>query len=404
MAQPLDFDVIIAGAGPAGSSTAAVLGKAGKKVLLLDKASFPRDKTCGDGLTFKCFEPLKRLELLEIFLEKVQFFSKGYSLFFSDYSEITVRRPIGESEFFLYVLPRFEFDHLVLQQARRYEGVDFRPESKVHQLMIESEKIVGVTFDRRGDRIDCRAPLVIDACGANSGLAVQVGAGNQDPHRCALAIRGYYENVEGLGDTVEFYFDDKILPGYYWIFPTSSTTANIGCGTFQHIIEERQIDLRKLMDDFFLHHPLAQKKLRHAKLCGSLSGGKIPLAVDYENSRIRDGFIMTGDAASFTDPITAEGISYALNSGILAGETAIEASDGKNYSREFLYRFDEKWKNMFHRQFSKAPFLTQVLEKEVFGNYLKHSFSENSRAQSAIGSLATQYELMFKLKALMKAV
>jgi flavin-dependent dehydrogenase len=337
-------------------------------------------------------------------LNKVRFCSKGYSLFFSDSSEITVRREMDDSEFFVYVLPRKEFDAMVLEKALSYKTVDFQPNSKAHHLIMEGHKIVGVAVEQDKNKLDVYAPLVIDACGANSNLAVQVGAGNQDPHGCALAVRGYYEDVEGLSDTVEFYFDEKVLPGYYWIFPTSATTANIGCGTFQHIIEERQIDLYELMNHFFTNHPVAQKKLHRAKLCGNLSGGKIPLAVDYENSRVRDGFLMTGDAGSFTDPITAEGISYALNSGIMAGETAIQALDEQNFSQEFLHNYDKKWKTKFGSQFSKAPSLTKLLEKDIFSQYLKNSFETNIRAQSALGNLATQYELMFKLKAIMKSI
>jgi len=399
-----EYDAIIAGAGPAGSASAIVLGQAGKKVLLVDKSAFPRDKTCGDGLTFKCFEPLKRLGLLERFLEKVEFKAQGYSLWFSDYSEVTVRRTMDDSRHFVYILPRLVFDHLMLEKALQFPSVTFMPDTRIHQLVMKGPVVIGVEADCRGAGSAFHSPITIDACGANSSLAVQVGSGNQNPRQCALAIRGYYDGVEALHDTVEFYFDPNVLPGYFWIFPTSPTSANIGCGTFQHIIEERRIDLRSLFEHFFLHHPIAKKKLAHARLCGTLSGGKIPLAIDYNRSRVRDGFIMTGDAASFTDPITAEGISYALHSGILAGETAIRALDAGDFTLKNLEFYDAAWKKKFNKQFSKAPFLTEILSKNIFSEYLAHSFDSNARAESAIGDLASQYELMFKLKALMKAI
>lgn len=404
MAQQAEFDVIIAGAGPAGSSAAIIFGQAGKKTLLLDKSSFPRDKTCGDGLTFKCIEPLRKLGVLEHFMEKVQFYSHGYSLFFSDYSELTVRRAMNESEYFVYVLPRFIFDNILLQRALEYPSITFIPASTVESVIKNDHGVAGVNVSSQSKNHTFSAPLVIDATGVNSTIAVDAGAGNQDSHRCAVAIRGYYENITGLQNTVEFYFDESILPGYYWIFPTSATTANIGCGTFQHIIDERKLDLRNLMDGFFKNHPIAKKKLNRASLCGKLSGGKIPLAIEYQNSRVRDGLILTGDAGSFTDPVTAEGISYAMTSGILAAETAICAMDENDYSTQQLSAYDHLWKTRFNRQFSKAPFLTTLLSADIFADYLSKSFRENDRALRSIGKLAQQYELMFKLKALMKAI
>lgn len=85
--QETSYDAIVVGAGPTGSSAAAILGQAMKRVLLIDKTSFPRDKTCGDGVTFKCLASLKRLGVLAEFFEHMTFETRGYSLFFSDHTE-----------------------------------------------------------------------------------------------------------------------------------------------------------------------------------------------------------------------------------------------------------------------------------------------------------------------------
>ncbi|MGH7457253.1 MAG: NAD(P)/FAD-dependent oxidoreductase, partial [bacterium] len=97
------YDVIIAGAGPAGSSAAAILGKAGKRVLLIDKGKFPREKTCGDGMTYKCVPLLEKLGLALDFRNQAFFHSAGYSITFSDGSQITVRRKIGDKEAVVYM-------------------------------------------------------------------------------------------------------------------------------------------------------------------------------------------------------------------------------------------------------------------------------------------------------------
>jgi menaquinone-9 beta-reductase len=398
-------DVIVVGAGPAGSSAAAVLGERGRKVLLVDKLTFPREKTCGDGMTFKCLDPLRRLGILEPFLAAARFQTRGYSLWFSDYTELTVRRSMGDGAAFVTILPRYDFDDLIYGAAVRHEGVTFVPGCTARRLVTDGPRVLGVEVDVAGEgTVTLHAPLVIDASGANSALAVQAGAGNQDPTRCALALRGYYDGVSGLGDTVEFYFDEEILPGYFWIFPMSATSANIGCGTFQHIIEARKLDLRAVMARFFERHPVASRKLGGAVLRGGLKGGKIPLAIDFSSSRVRPGLILTGDAASFTDPITAEGISYAMGTGIMAAEVADDALGHGDTSATALAAYDVAWKAKFLPQFSKAPVLTTPLPKEVFASSLLRAFNGNASVDAKIGDLAHQYELMFKVKAVMKAL
>lgn len=166
MIHDTSYEAIVVGAGPAGSSAAAVLGQAGKRVLMLDKSGFPRDKTCGDGVTFKCLEPLHRLGVLGEFLDHVSFATRGYSLFFSDHTELTVRRTYEGEGSIVYVLPRYVFDHILLQAARRYPSVELHHHTKVESLIWEEDRVVGVTAVQHGACVTWRSPLVIDASGA----------------------------------------------------------------------------------------------------------------------------------------------------------------------------------------------------------------------------------------------
>jgi geranylgeranyl reductase family protein len=399
-AMPEIWDSIVVGAGPSGSSAAAILGESNKRVLLLDKSDFPREKTCGDGITYKCLEPLGRLGLADEFLKKVSFSARGYSLFFSDGSELTVRRP-AQLKPIAYVLPRYDFDQVLLDGALRHASVTFQPRTPVRKLVLgkDGESVIGVeTFS--GETLHAR--VVIDASGANSSLAVQAGAGNLDPAKCAIAIRGYYSGLEEIGDTIELYFDDDILPGYFWVFPTSPTSANVGCGTFQHLIKERKLDLKQIMQRFFDKHHSASRKFRGARQEGALKGGKIPLPIEHKNSRVRPGFIMIGDSGAFVDPITAEGISYALHSGIMAAESACEALDAEDTSAKSLELYDTKWTARFGKSFGRAGILTTSVPKEVFAKNLMDAFHQSDAVDSAIGNLALQYELMCKLKVITK--
>lgn len=400
------FDAIVVGAGPGGTSVASILGEAGGSVLLLDRDHFPREKTCGDGITYKCRPALQRLNRWKEFEQAASFRTNGYSLCFRDHSQLTVRMPPDNLDHAIYVLERHSFDDLLLRGAVRHSGVRFRPGVSVRRLLTHanhSETITGVEWMEGGERQQAFAPLVVDATGATSRLAVQVGAGNRDTKKCALAIRGYFRNVENLTDTIELYFDDEILPGYYWIFPLSRTTANVGCGTLQNLVTAQRIDLKKRLQRFCEHHPIARDKFTHSSLEGTLKGGKIPLGMDVETTRARNGFLMLGDAAAFVNPVTAEGISYALHSGIMAGEVGVKALEAGDCSAAFLKKFDEQWRTAFGKQFAKAVLLTDGLSQQDFFKYVVHQFEKSSRFNNDIADPAGQYETMVKLKCLIKA-
>lgn len=404
--MPECWDAVVIGAGPAGSSAAAILGESGRNVLLLDQSHFPREKTCGDGVTYKCRPLLQRLGLWDSFLATNPFETHGYALGFSDGSFVSLQFPSGDDRYPIYVLGRHDFDNLLLEGARRHRSVTFGPGQRVRRLLTERksnhEVIVGVEAVDGSAVHEHHSRLVIDASGANSQVAAQVGAGNRDARRCALAIRGYYRNVRGLSDAIEIYFDPRILPGYYWIFPTSETTANVGCGTFQHIVREKNLDLRAILEEFRVAHPIVGPRLADAELCGPTKGGKIPLGIDASTSRVRSGLLLLGDAAAFVNPVTAEGISYAMESGIMAGEVAVQALDGGDCSGEGLRSFDERWQKAFASAFSKSAFLFEGLPQESVTGYAVKAIAESERIRRAMEQPGTQYELMVKLKCLMK--
>ncbi len=401
--RPKTYDVIIAGAGPAGSSAAAILGKAGKRVLLIDKSKFPREKTCGDGLTYKCLPLLEKLGVAPDFREQAFFYSAGYSITFSDGSQITVRRKMGDKDAVVYMMPRFQFDNLLLQNARQHENVFVLEEALVTGAIQNGVWTTGIKVNTNGHGQQAfTAPLLIDASGVASKLAVQFGLAKNDLKNYALTIRGYFDGIDGLGDVVEFIFDKSILPGYFWIFPLGANSANVGCGTFQHLIVEREINLRHLLEEFIRHHP-AGRKLKSASLRGPLKGGKIPLGMDFM-SRVRNGILFCGDAAGFTDPVTAEGISFAIESGIIAGETALEALVAGNFSERFLQQYDARWQASFGERFSKASFVQKTMQKSQLVEYFSNAVTNHPAFDAAMQDQGSQYEWMFKLKALVKAL
>jgi geranylgeranyl reductase family protein len=400
--QTREYEVIIVGGGPAGSSAATALGKAGKKVLLIDKGRFPREKTCGDGMTFKCIPTLKKLGVEGDFTaQSVR--SSGYRIIFTDGAEVSVRKQLPDEQAVVYLMPRFVFDNLLMQHTRSFSSVHVAEDTLATRAVMEGDRVIGVETAPNGkSATSVYASLVIDASGVDSKIVAQLNGAPRSFEDYALTVRGYFDDIDGLDDLVEFVFDERILPGYFWIFPIGPRAANVGCGTFQHIVIQQDVNLRKLFMDFINDHP-AGRKLKSATLRGPLKGGKIPLGFD-QHSRVRNGIIFCGDAAGFCDPLTAEGISFALESGMMAGEIAAQALSANNVGQDFLSRYDAGWQAAFGGRFTKADFARQPVDKSYFLNYAIDALANHPALDEAAQEVGAQYQMMFKLKALLKAL
>lgn len=332
------YEVIVIGAGPAGASAATVLGMAGKRVLLLDKATFPRDKTCGDGITFRALPCLDRLGILNAVLAHAAV-PHGLQVTFTDGTSNSVSAGLRD-EPLMFVLPRFDFDHLLLQNARRQRSIEFLDATVVTGATpVGSSGLLVNAVSRKSDRIAraFSAMLVIDASGAHSPIVKSKLAAPRITMRRGSAIRAYCNSRIRAPETVEVILDPEVLPGYLWMFPISHNKVNVGCGSLGSVNPVARKLVTKLATRF-----VEVGTLSPGSHCLDFSGGMIPSLCDL-GSRVRDRLLFCGDAGAFCDPISGEGISYALRSGILAAETAIHALENETFDRKFLQRYDVAW-------------------------------------------------------------
>lgn len=386
------FDVAIVGAGPAGSSAAILLGKKGNTVALFDKKAFPRNKICGDGITYKAKSDLSKLGVLEEIESLDPFKLNGYTLVFSDNSTLKFESG-NKNDFPAYIISRNDFDNILLKKAMEYSSVEFFPNEEIKNVLPENNGV----FSKNNHKYYSKT--IIDS----SGYLSVLGKHNRDNEKNALAVRAYYEGMENLDKTMEIYFTDTVLPGYFWIFPTSKTSANVGCGTFVNIIGERSISLKNLLNDFIKNHPIASKKFKSAKLSGFMEGGKIPLAFgDFNWSRVKKNLICIGDAGGFVNPITAEGISYAIKTGIIAAETISNGLEKNKYSEKDLKQFDALWKKEFTDQFKVGDIYTRSITKELIHNYFISAFDKSLDSKD-LNNPSKIYEYLVKLKIISKS-
>jgi len=368
-----EYDIAIIGAGPAGSAAAYFLARGGRRVALLDKATFPRDKTCGDGLTPRAVKALAELSALDKVAGRA-FRCTTITLRQSD----SVEFQLGLSQLAglpdqILVLPRFQLDDLLRQHAVE-AGAHFIAEAKVNHLTRPAEDTVLVHVEGR-EPLACQ--LAIVATGANIKLLSEAGLLRGTPP-VSLAARCYFENVEGLDDSVMLFFDGVELPGYGWVFPTSKTSANIGYGVFFASPTPPATRLRQIIQ----HHPYLQRILKNARQVGPIKG--YPLRTDFSPAHSgNEWLLVVGEAAGLVNPITGEGIDYALESGQLAAAAILAgwraggptAAIAKNYraalSKKFQYQL--ALNHLAQRLYFREGVLPRLLQRAQRNSALRQT-------------------------------
>lgn len=335
------YDAIIVGAGPSGSSCAALLSKKGADVLLLDKEKFPRDKPCGDAIGGKALNVLAELGLEREL--KAKGFLRSSGLVFSSPCGNEVEIPLvadGKEMAGGFVCKRQDFDAIVFANAKG--KCETREEEEVADVLFENGKAIGVRT-KKGEEFF--AKLVVGADGANSVVARKTGCFSLKPGHYCSALRAYYSGIRGLRGNIEIHFLPECMPGYFWIFPLSENTANVGVGMLLSDITKRKLNLAKVLEECLKSQKFAGR-FEGAKLEGAVKGWSLPLASS-KRKCAGNGFALLGDAASLIDPFSGEGVGNGMKSAKILADTLGEkiASGGVEEDDCLLYE-KNLWKEI----------------------------------------------------------
>jgi geranylgeranyl reductase family protein len=372
--QPINatpYDVAVIGAGPAGSAAAYFLARGGLRVALLDKFEFPRDKTCGDGLTPRALEVLGSMGVLAQ-VEESAFCCNALTVRNSD--AMTYRINLSAPEDpprHILILPRYRLDDILRQHAVE-AGAQFIPHAKVENIVQGNGRVS--LWTEGSQTVECTWAIL--ATGAHTGLLRNAGLLTHAPPS-NLAARAYFENVDGLDDTIVLFFDGVEYPGYGWVFPTGSGTANIGCGVFFESRTPQPTYLRHLLES----HPYLQRILKNARQVGPIKGH--PLRTDFLHAlRGKCRMLVVGEAIGLVNPITGEGIDYALESAQLAAGAFLygwqhgfsPAAIQKNYQATLdrNFRFPFRLSLLLQRLFFQDGITQETLRRIQQRPYLQH--------------------------------
>ena len=331
-------DVIVVGAGPAGSSAAFHLAQAGVDVLLLEKAAFPRDKICGDGLTPRA---VRQLVAMGIDLDApgwarntgLRIVGAGHRLELP-WPELASFPPYG------MVRTRMDFDELLARHAEK-AGARLMERTAVTGPVFDEAtgRVVGVTarpVDERGrkvgDETTYRAPVVIAADGVSARIAIALGLERRENRPMGVAVRAYYQTPRHDDPWMESWLElwdgtpgsSNLLPGYGWIFGVGDGTANVGLGILNTSKAFQHVDYKDVLQRWLSNTPEEWGFRDDANRVGRIGSAALPMGFNRKPHYTR-GVLLCGDSGGMVNPFNGEGIDYALESGHVAAETIVQA-------------------------------------------------------------------------------
>jgi menaquinone-9 beta-reductase len=359
--KPVDYDVVVIGAGPAGTASAITLSQSGLRVALVDQKCFPRDKVCGDFVS-----PIAVHQLRVLGVARKHGISRSNRIrdaaVFSDGKHLltqaipTEGMPVGR------VIPRMTLDKVLLDRAREV-GAKVRTDCRMTSFERRSG-YVRVLFRQGHSDGELTARILIGADGSNSVVARLLRGNRPDEDDRIVAVRGYFEAVEGPSDRADLYFDTSSFPGYCWLFPTGNRMANVGLGVLRKTVPEIREHLRAQLDRLIETDTALARRLRVARPVGTIVGWPLT-TYNGDDPVVGDRVILVGDAAGLINPLNGEGIQYALLSGTWAAEAVMGCVALGDFSEEALRPYAQRIAVQLGSDFALTRALVQLIRNQA---------------------------------------
>jgi menaquinone-9 beta-reductase len=343
-ARPADeADVIVVGAGPAGCATATYLAQSGLDVLLLEKATFPREKVCGDGLTPR---GVRALLGMGVTVDEKDGWVRNKGLRIIG-GGIRLELPwpdLSNYPDYGLVRTRLDFDETLARTAEKAGARLLEGVSVTGPVLDGDGRITGVTARRQpAGAADAggattvktdedtertyRARLVVAADGNSSRLSLAMGLAKRDDRPLGVAVRTYYtsprHNDDYLESWLELWDGDRLLPGYGWIFGMGDGTSNVGLGLLNTSAAFQNIDYRGMLRRWLAGMP-GEWGYTEENRTAPVRGAALPMGFNRTPHYTR-GLLLAGDAGGMVNPFNGEGIAYAMESGEIAARVITEA-------------------------------------------------------------------------------
>lgn len=398
----METKVCIIGAGPGGATAALQLAQLGIECIVVDKAVFPRDKVCGDGLSGKVLTLLERIDKgIGLRLQQAMFKADSWGVTFVAPNRIGMDIPyrMGYQEDMSnprgFVCKRIDFDNFLVDEIKR------RPEIRLFEgVSIDKYDLQpdGYHLSSKDGSFKIKADVVIVANGAHSGFTRDVAGIKMEPKHYVAGIRAYYKGITGLhkDNFIELHFLKNMLPGYIWIFPLPNGEANVGVGMLSNSARNKKVNLKQLMLDTLATDPVMKERFKNAELTGTIDGYGLPLGTKKRKLH-GERYMLVGDAGFLIDPFTGEGIGNALYSGRIAAQQAAAAIEANDYSDTFFNAYDENVYRILGPELQVSTKLQKLVKYPWLFNMLMKMGSRNKQLKDLMSCMFHEVDLRKKL-------
>ncbi|MGE7775420.1 NAD(P)/FAD-dependent oxidoreductase [Chitinophaga sp. NPDC101104] len=395
-------DICIIGAGPAGATTALQLAYMGISCVVVDKAVFPRDKVCGDGLSGKVLTLLSRIdpgiaERLQQYVHK----EDSWGVTFIAANRMSINIPYlpgyeklpGEPRGF--VCKRIHFDNFLVEELRRCPQVQLIEGKSITKYNLQPD---GYLLADASGSLQIKTKLVIAANGAHSGFTKDVAGIRMEPDHYVAGIRAYYSGIKGLhaDNLIELHFLKNVLPGYFWIFPLPNGEANVGVGMLSKVARRRKVNLKQLLLDAIQNDPVLRERFRDATLQGIIDGYGLPLG-SKKRRLSGERYMLVGDAAFLIDPFTGEGIGNAMYSARMAAQQAAACIAANDFSAAAMLAYDANIARVLGPELTMSTRLQKLIRFPWLLNMLMRLGARNKELQELMTCMFHEVDLRKKL-------
>jgi len=330
-----EYDVVVVGAGPAGSMTAKWAAKGGARVLMVEKRQeIGSPVRCGEGISRSWLDSVG----ITLDAKSVARQVKGAKIVAPNGSSFYLSEKMAGNEVGI-VLERVFFDKLLARDAVK-AGADLMLKTSAVKLLKTGDKVTGVTIKSWGETKDIKCGCVVGADGYESQVGRWAGINTSlAPRDIQSCFQYRLTNINHEADYCEFVLGSKAPGGYIWIFPKNEDTANVGIGMQLTKLKD-PADVKKYLDKYIQNDPRLKKGRPLELVSGAVS---ICAPID---KVIGSGILLVGDAARQIDPITGGGISNSCKAAKVAGEVLARATREKDFSERSLQRYEKGWRDL----------------------------------------------------------
>ena len=392
----MKYDVVVVGAGPAGSVTARFAAEQGAKVLIIERRKeIGVPVLCGEGVS-------RRIDNWGMLEGKRWIASnmEGARIYSPDGTMVKLSADLAGNETG-YVIYRDIFDQELARQAAK-AGAKIMMNTKTIGLLKDNNKITGVKAKQFDDEFEIEADIVVGADGVESKVGQWAGIDTRlDPKDLETCCQYTLTNIDCKDAYCDFYLGKKIAPGgYVWVFPKGKDVANVGIGVLANLSEAGMP--KKLLDNFIANDP----RLKNGNPIRFLAGA-VPVAKPVET--VRDNLLLVGDAARQVDPITGGGLTHCLEGGKIAGETIGMAVEKQQFDQETLSVYETGWKEAFGKKLKRNYMVKEIVlgfedkTLNMLADSLKDFKFEEISTLALVKALVLKHPtLLMKLRPLMK--